>query len=179
MKRQTEKSQILGTYVLLAQELGCIYPRNREKSSIIELDKEILFDMRERILTKFIISSLEKFTRPKMLIQTKDYYTTNRKQIYGSLQTRNGRIQMIFYLLTPQNLMKNSLKVSQHQPLSLKKKMLIDHSQIQGEIMLDLQQIMAIIAILSQHLHHYLTKLNLYLNGQYVTAPNKFYTLTR
>ncbi len=68
MKGQTEKSQILGIYVLLAQELGCMYLRNRERSSMTEPGKEFLLDMREGTFTEFIIPSLEKSTRPEMLI---------------------------------------------------------------------------------------------------------------
>ena len=68
MKRQTEKSQILSTYVLLAQELGYMYLKNSKKSSMTEPSKEFLLDTRERIFIGFIIPLLEKSTRSEMLI---------------------------------------------------------------------------------------------------------------
>lgn len=68
MKGQIEKNQILGTYVLLAQELKDIYLRNRAKSSTIKLGKEFLLNTKKRIFTEFIISLMEKSIKPKMLI---------------------------------------------------------------------------------------------------------------
>lgn len=68
MKKQIEKSQILSIYVLLAQKLGYIYLKNREKNSTIELGKRFLLDMREKTFTKFIIPLLEKFIKPEILI---------------------------------------------------------------------------------------------------------------
>ncbi len=65
MKGQTEKSQILDTYVLLAQELECMYLRNRERSSMTEPGKEFLLDIRERTFTEFIISSLKNLQDPR------------------------------------------------------------------------------------------------------------------
>ncbi len=50
MKKQTEKSQILDTYILLAQELGYMYLRNRERSSATELGKEFILDIRDKPL---------------------------------------------------------------------------------------------------------------------------------
>lgn len=68
MKRQIKKSQILSTYILLAQEHIYINLKNREKSLITELGKRFLLDMREKTYTEFIISLLEKSTKPKILI---------------------------------------------------------------------------------------------------------------
>ena len=68
MKGQTEKSQILSTYVLLAQKLKYMYLRNNKKNSITELSKEFLLDTREGIFIRFIIPLLEKSTRPEILI---------------------------------------------------------------------------------------------------------------
>lgn len=67
MKKKTEKSQILNIYLLLAQELECIYLRNIKKSLITELSKGFLLDIREKTITEFIIPLLEKSTKPKML----------------------------------------------------------------------------------------------------------------
>lgn len=67
MKGQMEKKQILITYVLLAQELRCMYLRNRKKNLTIKLDKGFLFNIRKKTFTKFIISSLEKSTKPEIL----------------------------------------------------------------------------------------------------------------
>lgn len=68
MKRLTEKSQILDTYALLAQELVYIYLRNSKKSSTTEPGKKFLLNTSEKIFIEFIIPLLKKSTRPKMLI---------------------------------------------------------------------------------------------------------------
>lgn len=100
MKKQIKKSLILSTYMLLAQELICMNLRNRKKSLITELNKRFLLDMREKTCTKFIISLLEKFTKPKMLIKMKIYYLTSLKSTNRNLQIENGKTWKIPYLLT-------------------------------------------------------------------------------
>lgn len=54
--------------MLLTQEFEYIYLKNREKNSIIELNKRFLLDTREKTFIKFIISLLKKFIRLKIYI---------------------------------------------------------------------------------------------------------------
>lgn len=68
MKKQIKKSQILSTYMLLAQEHICMNLKNRKKSLITELGKRFLLDTREETYTEFITSLLKKSTKPKILI---------------------------------------------------------------------------------------------------------------
>lgn len=60
MKKQTEKSQIFRTYLLLIEKLIYMYLGNREKSLIREFGKRFLLDIKEETYIKFMIFFIRK-----------------------------------------------------------------------------------------------------------------------
>ncbi len=68
MKRANGEKPNLRHLRIIDSRTWVKYLRNRERSSMTKLGKEFLLDTREGTFTEFIISSLEKSTKPEILI---------------------------------------------------------------------------------------------------------------